>query len=694
LESVILDDAIYVSRIAYNAKGQRVLIAYGNGVMTRYAHDEQTFRLERLRSERFTQSEDLTYQPRGSVLQDFRYSYDLAGNILSIHDRAPGCGLPGRLDELDRTFIYDPIYRLVFANGREHDQPQPVLPPWTDIPTGTDPTKTRFYTRGYQYDRAGNLRKMKHGASGNGNSFRRVLDIVPGNNRLHEVSTGQTSYAYAYDDNGNMIQEYTNRHFAWDHADRMKGFANTPDGSGHSSVEARYLYGADGMRVKKWVRKNGNLSGSIVYVDGIFEHHHWIESGQKKQNNHLHIMDDQQRIAIVRRGEVYPGDLGPDVQYHLGDHLGSSNVVVNDGGQWTNHEEYFPYGETSFGSFVKKRFRFTGKERDGESGFYYHGARYYATWLGRWVSIDPLQTDTTPGRANGAYQSERHKNGNPYRESLTQPIKRLSSTYAYAQDNPLNAIDPSGLQEKWIELTGDETISFTDKASNVSSIVGSIAEFGGRTPQNIYEDLFVCAYNVVMKKGRYMLETRNWSPLMSWGGVANAVSGTFALMSLGLDLLELVAGVKVSDTVKTEVSLGSAGASVFGAGATLGRLPWSAVFGGGGAGLGTMATATSGILSAFYLGVMAGEGINFLWKEVTGKTLGVWIYDVFNESKRIEPLIKHTQSWWTRYGETMLFQYVDKDTGKVITVVKNRVIDLDPIDLSIPPDIKIEFKKR
>ena len=42
----------YVQRIAYNAKGQRTLIAYGNGLMTRYAYDPATFRLARLRTER------------------------------------------------------------------------------------------------------------------------------------------------------------------------------------------------------------------------------------------------------------------------------------------------------------------------------------------------------------------------------------------------------------------------------------------------------------------------------------------------------------------------------------------------------------------------------------------------------------------------------------------------------------------
>jgi RHS repeat-associated protein len=36
-----------------------------------------------------------------------------------------------------------------------------------------------------------------------------------------------------------------------------------------------------------------------------------------------------------------------------------------------------------------KRYRYTGKERDEETGLYYHGARHYAAWLGRWTRSDP-----------------------------------------------------------------------------------------------------------------------------------------------------------------------------------------------------------------------------------------------------------------------------------------------------------------
>ncbi|MBK8943601.1 MAG: RHS repeat-associated core domain-containing protein [Polyangiaceae bacterium] len=60
------------------------------------------------------------------------------------------------------------------------------------------------------------------------------------------------------------------------------------------------------------------------------------------------------------------------------------------------YEEYHPYGTSAYRSarsgveVSARRYRNTGKERDDETGLYYHGARYYAAWLGRWTSADPL----------------------------------------------------------------------------------------------------------------------------------------------------------------------------------------------------------------------------------------------------------------------------------------------------------------
>jgi RHS repeat-associated protein len=99
-------------------------------------------------------------------------------------------------------------------------------------------------------------------------------------------------------------------------------------------------------------------------------------------------MDDSKRIATDREGYDF-GDSTPAIKYNLDDHLGSSNVSIDDTGALVSFEEYYPFGETSFGSYGKKRYRFCGKEKDEESGLYYYGARYYSPWTCRFVSVDP-----------------------------------------------------------------------------------------------------------------------------------------------------------------------------------------------------------------------------------------------------------------------------------------------------------------
>ena len=71
------------------------------------------------------------------------------------------------------------------------------------------------------------------------------------------------------------------------------------------------------MRVKKMVRRqNGNSIETTNYIDGIFEHHLW-GGAPDEQNNHLHVMDDQQRIALVRVGSAQPSDEGPQSVFGL-----------------------------------------------------------------------------------------------------------------------------------------------------------------------------------------------------------------------------------------------------------------------------------------------------------------------------------------------------------------------------------------
>ncbi len=236
-----LDDDVYVEHIAYDAKGQRSLIAFGNGVMCRYAYDPRTFSLTRLRSEHYTKPDEVTFRPDGPALQDLGYDYDLAGNVVAIRDRTPGSGIPnnptafatlggraGRMlvsgDALDRQFAYDPLYRLISADGRETDAPD--TPPWDDRPRSTDVTRARAYTEAYTYDRVGNLLRLDHRNGPGG--FTREFALEPGSNRLRSVRVGSDEFACTFDASGNMRSETGSRHFDWSHGDQLIGIRH-PD---------------------------------------------------------------------------------------------------------------------------------------------------------------------------------------------------------------------------------------------------------------------------------------------------------------------------------------------------------------------------------------------------------------------------------------------------------------------------------
>ena len=107
-------------------------------------------------------------------------------------------------------------------------------------------------------------------------------------------------------------------------------------------------------------------------------------------------MDDQQRIALVEtRTQGNDGSPLQLIRYQFSNHLGSAILELTQNGDIISYEEYYPYGSTSYQAVTsqiqapRKRYRYTGMERDEETGFNYHGARYYVLWLGRWASADP-----------------------------------------------------------------------------------------------------------------------------------------------------------------------------------------------------------------------------------------------------------------------------------------------------------------
>ena len=127
------------------------------------------------------------------------------------------------------------------------------------------------------------------------------------------------------------------------------------------------------------------------------------------------------------------------------DHLGSASWITDLSGQPVQHLQYKPFGgdyidQQAPGTDYSERFRFTGKERDAETGYDYFGARYYSSSLGIWLSVDPM-SDKYP--------------------SL--------SPYVYCADNPVNAFDPDGgLPVFLIPLAKGAVGAFVDASAQVS----------------------------------------------------------------------------------------------------------------------------------------------------------------------------------------------------------------------------------
>jgi RHS repeat-associated protein len=97
----------------------------------------------------------------------------------------------------------------------------------------------------------------------------------------------------------------------------------------------------------------------------------------------------------------------------LQDALGSTIALVNASGGLVTQYAYDPFGNTTFsGATSSNAFQYTGRENEG-NGLYFYRARYYSAVLGRFVNEDPA------------------KDGLNF--------------YAYADGDPIDFSDPSGL---------------------------------------------------------------------------------------------------------------------------------------------------------------------------------------------------------------------------------------------------------
>jgi len=227
----------------------------------------------------------------------------------------------------------------------------------------------------------------------------------------------------AYDNAGNQTQQ--------------GGFAQTYDAEGHvksstvNSAVTTYSYDGDGRRVNK-------VSGGVTTV---------------------YVYDAQGQLAAEYATAIAASPCR--TCYRTEDHVGSTRLLTDGSGNTVSQHDLLPWGEeipagvggrgSTYGAVDNVTQRFTGKERDVETGLDFFGARYFSGPQGRFTSPDPVMS--APERLRDPQQFNR---------------------YAYARNNPLRFLDPTGER---LQLSGDvneaqkelcEMLGTSDCASRIS----------------------------------------------------------------------------------------------------------------------------------------------------------------------------------------------------------------------------------
>ena len=200
--------------------------------------------------------------------------------------------------------------------------------------------------------------------------------------------------------------------------------------------------------------EKGNIREERLYLGNYERYRKYVNNILKTERQTLHIIDDRHRFALIDRLTIDNGitlsTATNSIRYQYDNHLGSASLELDQTAAIISYEEYHPFGTTSYRSgrteteVSQKRYKYVGKERDEETGLYYYGARYYAAWLCRFVSVDPLQF--------------KYPHYTPYQ---------------YAGNKPVSYIDLDGLEEEKPENIDDTS---SNGSPNGMETIGGISQ--------------------------------------------------------------------------------------------------------------------------------------------------------------------------------------------------------------------------
>jgi RHS repeat-associated protein len=401
--------ATYISGIEYNEKGLRVSIIFGNGVKSNYQYDKFTFRL----------ISKTTQRANNSFLQDLHYTFDAAGNITHIQDNAiPTVFYNNMRVKPANEYTYDALYRLTEAIGRENNSTllYDNKDNWNDnaykkILNPGDPMMSRNYRQLYAYDKAGNIILMKHTTNdSSANWWTRDYEYETTNNRLKNATIGQGTNSFTYQylhhpQHGFITAMPHLEELEWNFKEELSKTIRQKRTDGGTPETTYYQYDGQGQRLRKITENQAN-PGKVpskkeerIYLAGyqLYKKHSGTDTGLERVS--LSLMDKGNRFVMIEsRNDIDDGTEKYLVRYQLHNHLGSSCLEIDGSAaaKVISYEEFHPYGTTAYQAknltirSASKQYRFTGMERDEETGLEYHNTRYYLPWLGRWLSADSI----------------------------------------------------------------------------------------------------------------------------------------------------------------------------------------------------------------------------------------------------------------------------------------------------------------
>ncbi|KAF4454660.1 SpvB-domain-containing protein [Fusarium austroafricanum] len=429
-----------IDHVTYDPDDQVGSILYGNGALVRNTYGVSDRRLLKSRT---TGTED------GRVLQDISCWYDCMGRLVRREDKAQqtlffdDCRISPTED-----FSYDSLGQLIESSGREQvdkspDSPGRISPPDLHLGRSTnlpgDGKQMVPYVEKYTYDVCGNILRMEHGLqSGSGWSRRykyeepSLIDPSVYNNRLTSSTVGNSTTHYGYEGisgiGGCITSMSGYSDLRWDHHDRLRAFATQRVTEGAIPEMTWYVYNSDGERVRKVTERSSHYNddgGGVKRCETLYlplMDKYMVYEGNggviRHRINTFHVRApelSEGAAALVEQDSRRQSHL---VRYQLGDRL-----ELDDKARVVSYEEFTAYGVSTYSAKTKgaapRKYRFASYKRDQESGLYLCGERYYACWLGRWLSPDPL--GTADGHNLFCYVGNDPVNNNDHTGTMTKP---------------------------------------------------------------------------------------------------------------------------------------------------------------------------------------------------------------------------------------------------------------------------------